>query len=69
MNDNATDKESELVNAIMNALYKEILRDGMYIEGYLDAIETVNQVLEVYGFTAKIEQPNVEPDSVDEEKG
>lgn len=68
MNDNATDKESELVNAIMNALYKEILRDGMYIEGYLDAIETVNQVLEVYGFTAKIEQPNVEPDSVDEEK-
>lgn len=68
MNDNATNKESELVNAIMNALYKEILRDGMYIEGYLDAIETVNQVLEVYGFTAKIEQPNVEPDSVDEEK-
>lgn len=52
----------------MNALHKEILRDGMYIEGYLDAIETVNQVLEVYGFTAKIEQPNVEPDSVDEEK-
>lgn len=57
MNDDITVRELELVVAILDDLYGRCiditdsdLREGTYMEGYVDAIEIVNEVLDKRGF-------------------